>query len=131
MSKYQNLTAWGAQILMGVLYIIASSGKVVSDVAVVQMFEYWGYPYGFYMIIGILELLGGILLFYPLTAGYASVVLMAVMIGATLTHIVHDEGLIVLKPLAYMAVLILIFYLRFVLAMKDDDKEQYPLNEAV
>lgn len=127
----KNIVAWVFQILMGVLYVIASSGKVTSQPEVIANFNAWGYPHGFYLIIGGLELLGGVLLFYPKTAGYASVILIAVMIGAALTHIVHDEGLIVLKPLAYMAGLIVVFYIRFIQDMKNDDKEYLPLNDAV
>ena len=114
---------------MGALFILASSGKVVSDPDVIANFDRWGYPYGFYMVIGILELLGGIMLFYHLTAGYASIILISVMIGATITHVVHEEWMILIKPLAHMAGLIVIFYFRFILEMKKDDKEYFPLNE--
>ncbi|MEO9964742.1 MAG: DoxX family protein [Reichenbachiella sp.] len=125
----RNIIAWVFQILMGALYVIESTGKVTSQPEVIAMFDHWGYPYGFYLIIGGLELLGGILLFYPKTSGYASIILIAVMIGATITHIVHDEGLIVLRPLAYMAGLIIVFYIRFIQDMKNDDTEYFPLNE--
>lgn len=125
-----NRVAWVFQILMGVLYLIACSGKVTSQQEVIENFYNWGYPNGFYLIIGALELLGGVMLFYPKTAGYASIILIAVMVGATLTHIVHQEGLIVLKPLAYMVGLMVVFYIRFVQDMKNDDTEYFPLNES-
>lgn len=125
-----NRVAWVFQILMGVLYLIACSGKVTSQQEVIDNFYNWGYPSGFYLIIGALELLGGVMLFYPKTAGYASIILIAVMVGATLTHIVHQEGLIVLKPLAYMVGLMVVFYIRFVQDMKNDDTEYFPLNES-
>lgn len=124
-----NRIAWFFQVLMGILYLIACSGKVISHPEVIQNFHNWGYPNGFYLIIGGLELLGGVLLFHPKSAGYASIILMAVMIGATMTHIVHQEGLIVLKPLGYMVGLIIVFYVRFIQDMKNDDKEYFPLNE--
>lgn len=126
----RNTIAWIFQVVMGVLYVIASAGKVTSQPEVITNFDLWGYPYGFYLIIGGLELIGGVLLFYPKTAGYAAVILMAVMIGAALTHIVHDEGLIVLKPLIYMAGLIVVFYVRFIQEMKNDDAQVFPLNDA-
>ncbi|MEO9804541.1 MAG: DoxX family protein [Reichenbachiella sp.] len=126
----RNTIAWIFQVLMGVLYIIASSGKITSQPEVIASFNDWGYPYGFYLIIGGLELLGGVLLFYPKTAGYASVILIAVMIGAALTHIVHNEGFVVLKPVAYMIGLIVVFYIRFIQDMQNDDAGHFPLNDA-
>ncbi len=128
MSKAGNIIAWIFQLLMGTLYIIESFGKVISHPEVVQNFENWGYPFGFYLIIGVVELVCGFLLFGPKTAGYACVVLFFVMIAAALTHIVHDEGLIVLRPIAYAAGLGIVFYFRFILDMKNDDQEFLPLN---
>lgn len=125
----KNVLVWVFQVLMGILYLIEGVPKVISIPEVVVMFENWGYPYGFYLIIGGLELLGGFLLFHPKSAGYASIFLSVVMIGAMSTHIIHDEGLIVLRPIAYMIGLGVVFYYRFIEEMKKDDLEYFPLNK--
>ena len=130
MNKINTTIAWVFQILMGSLYIIESFGKVTSDPMVIQAFDDWGYPYGFYMIIGIIELVCGLLLLGPKTAGYACIVLFCVMIAASATHIVHEEGLIVLRPLGYAVGLSIVFYFRFIEDLKNDDKEFFPLNHA-
>ena len=51
-----------------------------------RMFRAWGYPEGFYLVIGAIEVVGGILLLVPKVASAAAVVLMTVMIGAAVTQ---------------------------------------------
>ncbi len=61
------------------------------DRAWAPRFRHWGYPEHFYQVIGLLELLGGLSLLIPRVAGYGAVGLMAIMAGATATHLVHGE----------------------------------------
>ena len=120
---------WAVQIIMSGLFLLASSGKIISHEQVIANFDHWGYPYGFYMVIGIIELLCGLLLLHPKSAGYASIMLIAVMGGAVVTHIVHEEWLILLKPISHAIGLLIIFHFRFVVDSQQDDKHYYPLNE--
>ena len=55
-------------------------------------FERWGYPDGFYMVIGALEFAGGVLLLVPRVSSYAAALLGAILIGAAATHALHDEA---------------------------------------
>lgn len=126
----KNTIAWVAQVLMAVLFLIASSWKIISHPMAVQNFENWGYPPGFYIIIGLLELIGAILLLHPKTAGYACVILFSVMIGAIITHVVHAEWLILLKPISHMFGLAIVFYIRFIDEINNDDSANLPLNKA-
>lgn len=125
-----NQFVWAVQIIMGALFLFASSGKVISHPMVIENFENWGYPHGFYMLIGIVELICGLLLFHPKTAGYATIMLMAVMTGAVVTHIVHEEWLILAKPIGHAIGLMIIFHFRYVVESKKEDSKYYPLNEA-
>ena len=52
-----------------------------------RMFRVWGSPDGVYMVIGAVELVGGILLLVPRLASYSAMVLMVVMAGASATQI--------------------------------------------
>ena len=52
-----------------------------------RMFRTWGYPDGFYLVIGAIEVLGGIGLLIPRTASYCAASLSVVMIGAAITQI--------------------------------------------
>lgn len=52
-----------------------------------RMFRVWGYPDGFYLVIGAIETICGICLLLPRLAGYCGATLSAVMIGAAVTQI--------------------------------------------
>ena len=55
-------------------------------------FERWGYPDGFYMVIGALEIAGGVLLLVPRLSSYAAALLGAILIGAAATHALNNEA---------------------------------------
>lgn len=71
-------------------------------------FDRWGYPDGFYLVIGALEIAGGVLLLVPRLSSYAAALLGAILIGAAATHVLHDEGARVAAPLMWLAVMALI-----------------------
>jgi len=52
-----------------------------------RMFRVWGYPEGFYLVIGAIEVVGGIGLLIPRVAAYSAPTLSVVMIGAAITQI--------------------------------------------
>ena len=55
------------------------------------MFRAWGYPDGFYLVIGAVEVVAGIGLLIPRVASYCAMVLAIVMVGASATHVVHGD----------------------------------------
>ena len=57
-----------------------------------RMFRVWGYPEHFYLVIGAIEVLGGIGLLVPRLASACAVVLMIVMTGAAATHVLHRQS---------------------------------------
>ena len=102
---------WVLQILFGVLFILVGIGKF-GDPSWAQKFARWGYPDGFYMVIGTLEALGGLVLLVPRLATYAAAMLGVIMVGASLTHFVHGESNRVLPPLMFLAVLAIVGFAR-------------------
>ena len=54
-----------------------------------RMFRTWGYPDGFYLVIGAVEVIGGIALLIPRVASYSAIMLAIVMIGAAATQILR------------------------------------------
>ena len=60
------------------------------------------------MVVGVLEALGGLMLFVPRLASYAAAMLGIIMIGASLTHFVHGEMHRVAPPLIYFALLAIV-----------------------
>jgi hypothetical protein len=71
-------------------------------------FARWGYPDGFYLVIGALEAAGGVLLLVPRFTSYAAALLGVIMIGASLTHWLHGEMGRVTSPLMYVAALVIV-----------------------
>ena len=111
-SKGKTITSWVLQVILALLFAVGSSGKLMSAPPIVQMFEDWGLPKNFHLLIGVLELAGAIGLVIPRLAGYAALGLIGVMIGAAGTHLNAGEGLQVTRPLLFLVALAVIVWLR-------------------
>jgi putative oxidoreductase len=94
---------WLLQILMALAFVLIGVAKF-ADPSWARSFARWGYPDGFYMVIGALEVAGGLALLVPRLASYAAAMLSVIMIGASLTHWLHGEMARVIPPLMYLAV---------------------------
>ncbi len=109
-SKATIVTGWVLVVLLAAGFLVASMGKLTGNMA--SMFEAWGYPAWFAMFIGIAELAGAIGLLIPKTARLAILGLTALMIGAAYTHVAAGEGLAVLRPAIFAALLWTVWRLR-------------------
>ncbi len=72
----------------------------------------YGYPEKFYLLIGLVELLGAPALLVPRRAAYGATLLIAVMIGATVTHLLHSEASRALVAAVLMVLLGIVAYAR-------------------
>lgn len=63
--KGKNVVVWIVQIILGALFLFAGSMKLVGAEQMVQEFRHWGYSDGFRLLIGTLEVIGGIALLIP------------------------------------------------------------------
>ena len=79
---------WILTLLLAVLMAGPGSQKFTSPVWE-RMFRTWGYPDGFYLVIGVVEVIGGIALLIPRVASYSAIMLAVVMIGAAATQILR------------------------------------------
>ena len=79
---------WVLTILLAVLMAGPGSQKFVGDTWQ-RMFRRWGYPDGFYLVIGAVEVIGGLLLLIPRTASYSAIMLAIVMLGAAATQMLR------------------------------------------
>ena len=102
---------WTLQLFIGSMFVLVGVMKFV-DPSWVRNFSRWGYPDHFYMVVGVLEAVGGIALFVPRLTTYAALMLIAMMIGAVLTHLFHGEPHRITGPLVYLAVVALTGWLR-------------------
>lgn len=108
--KIYLIASWVVLVLMALGFILASIGKLTGAAA--PMFANWGYPAWFATFIGAAELAGAIGLLIPKLTRYAVVGLTFVMVGAGYTHIANGEGLAVLRPIMFLALLWVGLWLR-------------------
>lgn len=76
----------------------------------VSAFSRWGYSDRFRMLIGALEMTGGLLMAFPRTAAYAAILLDVIMIGAVGTLVAHHEHLF--PPIFWLIVVSIVGYAR-------------------
>jgi putative oxidoreductase len=86
MRYLKQITVWLFQVLLAVVMIGPGLQKFTSP-AWEHMFRRWGYPDHFYLVIGAVEVVGGLALLVPRTASAGALVLVPVMIAAAITQI--------------------------------------------
>lgn len=109
-SKAKVVAGWVLAALLAAAYLLAGTGKLTGAAA--PMFEGWGYAAWFATLIGVLEVCGAIGLLVPWTTRYAVLGLTVIMLGAIYTHLANGETLQVLRPIIFLVVLWLIWWLR-------------------
>jgi putative oxidoreductase len=111
MRTVKTVLVWGLQILLGLLFVLLGVMKF-QDPSWARNFARWGYPDGFYMIVGVLEAAGGIGLLIPRLTSYAAALLVAVMAAAGLTHLVHGEMQRLSAPVVYLLLIAMVGWRR-------------------
>ena len=90
MQKLGRVALWVCQAALALMFLGAGGAKFVRPMWP-RMFERWGYPDHFYLIVGAVEVAAGLALLVPQLASPASLVLIVIMIGAGATHAMHGE----------------------------------------
>ena len=122
--------SWIVQVLAAAAFVAIGIGKF-ADPNWARKFERWGYPDGFYLVVGLLELAGGVLLLVPKLSSYAAGLLGAVMIGALATHWLHGETRMLRAPLPWLVVLTLIGIVRWSRAWRPRAPAPRPVAQKV
>ena len=104
MAKLKTAGTWALQLLVGVVFVLLGIAKFMEP-SWAGKFARWGFPPGFHLVVGALEALGGACLLIPSLASYAATGLMAIMVGAVLTHFVHGEMHRVMAPVPHFVLL--------------------------
>jgi putative oxidoreductase len=113
MSKGKTIALWIVSILLAAMFLAAGGPKLLFLDKVKPMFVHYGYPAWFAGLIGSCEVLGAIGLLIPRLAGLAAAGLSIIMVGATYTHVSHQEYTNAITPLVLLVLLVGVAYMRF------------------
>ena len=103
---------WLCQAALALMFVGAGARKFTGPMWA-RMFERWGYPNHFYLVIGALEVVGALALLVPRTASPAALLLIVIMIGAGFTHALHNEMERLPQVLVMSALLGVVAYARW------------------
>jgi uncharacterized membrane protein YphA (DoxX/SURF4 family) len=87
-SRPATIALWTLQVLLGLMFIVGSGApKLFGEAYAVQIFEDLGTGQWLRVVVGLLEVAGGIGLLVPRLAGLAASCLIALMVGATVAQL--------------------------------------------
>lgn len=108
-----TILLWLITLFLTRIFVIAGWAKFSATSGWARAFVHWGFPTWFRVLVGVIEVAGGLLLLVPQTAVYAAVALAVIMLGAMGTHIIADGDPAAISHEALpLALLGLIVYLR-------------------
>jgi uncharacterized membrane protein YphA (DoxX/SURF4 family) len=108
----KRIAIWLPTVLLGALFIMQGLMKLSGMEAWVQRFRDFGYPEQFYLVAGVLELGGALLLLAPRTARIGAAILGLVMLAAAATHLIQGETFNVFFTLVLALIFGAIAYVR-------------------
>ena len=111
--KIAIVMLWIVTVLVAATMALAGQAKFTRPEVWTGMFEEWGYPVGFSLVIGGAEFVGALLLIVPRFATYAATGLSIIMAGALVTVIMNSSSLGVGAPIAYIVLLSVIGAVRW------------------
>jgi putative oxidoreductase len=110
--RIPTVALWALQILLAIMFAMAGLAKVFGDPAMVEMFTTIGLGQWFRYVVGALEIAGAVGVLVPRLSGLATLGLVCLMAGATLTNLCV-LGVSPLLPLVLLAVSALVAWGRW------------------
>lgn len=101
MSNRARVLLWICAIVVAVVFVLVGVSKLAgaSGIRWNGRFTGWGYHAGTATVVGVLEILGGLGVLLPRWRRTAAMLLVALMLGAAGTHVLHAEFPRLLPPL--------------------------------
>jgi uncharacterized membrane protein YphA (DoxX/SURF4 family) len=101
MGRLRTFAMWACVVVLAVVFVLAGSSKLVGPSASRwgDRFGRWGFPAHLHSLVGVLEVLAGVGLLIPRSRRAAAATLLALMVGALVTHLVHGEPARLAAPL--------------------------------
>ena len=110
-SKGKKIGYWILAAMIGASFVFSGLHKLSGAQLAIDNFVKWGYPDWFRIVIGIFELICGLMIFFPRAAKFGSLLLCVEMIGALITHIKVGEYQFILVPTIPLLILLIFIYL--------------------
>ena len=95
MIRYRSIAVRALQVLLALFFAIQGIVKLTGSPSWISRFQAWGYPANSHLAVGLAEVVGAVLLLIPRFARFGALLLLAIMIGATATHLIHGEPQVV------------------------------------
>lgn len=109
---WKEIGVWALTAVLASFFLFAGGLKLAGAPAQVENFAHWGYAAWFLYVVGAVETAGAIGLLVPRAAVFAVLLLGGTMLGASLTHLVHNEMKAVPIPLVIAGLLAVVGYAR-------------------
>jgi len=87
--KGKRVMQWVLVILIAFQFLMLGFSKLNNDM--LHTFESWGYSSDFMYLVGLLEILSAIGLFFNKSRVISCLALIAIMVGAAVTHWLHNQ----------------------------------------
>jgi uncharacterized membrane protein YphA (DoxX/SURF4 family) len=99
--RLPRAAAWACAIFLALTFILVGISKLEGASAMRwnERLTQWGYPANASYVVGVFEILGGLGVLIPRWRRAAAAILVALMIGALWTHLVHGEFPRLIPPL--------------------------------
>ncbi len=110
-NTYKNVIGWIISALLALSFLFAGYHKIPPGTGMVKRFEAWGYSADFALLIGVLELISGMLVLVPKLAAYGGFFIVVLMAGATYTHMSTGIGS-PMFAIIYLVLALVLIYLR-------------------
>ena len=94
-----DLTVSIVGYVLAAVFILAGGAKLAQVKVMKDNFAKYGFPDWFPRVVGLGEVVGGVLLLIPSLAIFGATGLAIVMVGAVLTHVMSDETPMAVPPL--------------------------------
>jgi putative oxidoreductase len=107
-ARLKTIGFWALKLLLAGLFLFAGGAKLAGVPAMVEVFEQVGFGQWFRYFTGVVEVVGALLLLWPVTTGLGAVMLLAVSIGAAVAQllVLHEDvihAIVLAVPLAAIA----------------------------
>jgi hypothetical protein len=86
-NKSIKIVSWVLRVLAAAAFLAAGSAKLIGVPMMVEIFNHIGIGQWFRVLTGLVEVVGGVAILVPATAGFAGVLLATTMACAVMTHL--------------------------------------------